>query len=111
MRVILESPFAGDVDAHVAYARRCIRDCLERGEAPIASHLLFTQPGILDDNIPEERQLGIEAGLTWITVADLMVLYCDLGISGGMQEAMRRAQRAGLDVELRNIEPTELSDR
>jgi hypothetical protein len=26
--VILESPYAGDVEANVAYARRCLRDSL-----------------------------------------------------------------------------------
>ena len=37
--VILESPYAGDVEANVEYARACVRDSLSRGEAPIASHL------------------------------------------------------------------------
>ena len=64
-RVILESPYAGDVERNVAYARACLRDSLLRGEAPIASHLLYTQPGVLDDQIPEERQMGIDAGLAW----------------------------------------------
>jgi hypothetical protein len=39
--VILESPYAGDVEANVAYARAAVRDSLMRGEAPIASHLLL----------------------------------------------------------------------
>ena len=37
--VIMESPFAGAVQQNVHYARLCLRDCLLRGEAPIASHL------------------------------------------------------------------------
>jgi hypothetical protein len=53
----------GDVEKNVKYARACIRDNLVRGEAPIASHLLFTQLDSLDDAILEERQLGINAGL------------------------------------------------
>jgi hypothetical protein len=110
-RVILESPFKGDVEANLAYARACIRDCLMRGEAPIASHLLFTQPGILDDNIPEERDLGIEAGLAWLIHADAMVLYVDRGISPGMNAAMREAQRQGVPTELRNIELIEMEAR
>lgn len=61
--VILESPFAGDVKRNILYARMCVRDSLGRGEAPIASHLLYTQSGILNDNLPEERQWGIDAGL------------------------------------------------
>ena len=48
--VIIESPFAGDVDKNIEYARKCVRDSLNRGEAPSASHLLYTQPGILDDD-------------------------------------------------------------
>ena len=103
-RVILESPYAGDVDQNLAYARRAIRDCLTRGEAPIASHLLFTQPGILKDEVKDERALGIAAGLAWIPVADAMVIYIDLGMSRGMNEAMKTAQRAGLPVELRCLE-------
>ena len=35
------------------YARACLRDSLLRGEAPIASHLLYTQPvASLDDSDP-----------------------------------------------------------
>ena len=90
-RVILESPYAGNVQANIDYARRCVRDSVLRGEAPIASHLLFTQPGILDDLNPEEREFGINAGLAWLTYADAMVLYIDRGMSPGMQEAMRRS--------------------
>lgn len=50
-RVILESPYAGDVERNLTYARECVRDSLSRGEAPIASHLLYTQEGILKDEI------------------------------------------------------------
>ena len=39
-RVIIESPYAGEIDKNTAYARRCMRDSLDRGEAPFASHLL-----------------------------------------------------------------------
>jgi hypothetical protein len=54
--VILESPFAGDVERNTLYARHALKDSLMRGEAPIASHLLY--PQVLDDLIPSERQLG-----------------------------------------------------
>jgi hypothetical protein len=103
-RVILECPYAGDVEANVAYARACVRDCLKRGEAPIASHLLFTQPGILRDEIPEERALGVDAGLAWLIAAEAMVLYIDRGISPGMKAAMSAAERSGLLTELRGLE-------
>lgn len=63
--VVLESPYSGrdlaEVDRNIRYARACMADCIRRGEAPYASHLLFTQPGILRDEVPEERKLGIAA--------------------------------------------------
>ena len=107
--VILESPFAGDVDANIAYARACVRDSLQRGEAPIASHLLYTQPGILDDDIPAERQQGIEAGLAWRAVAQASVVYVDRGISAGMRHGIAAARAAGVPVEFRSIHGADAS--
>lgn len=103
IRVILESPYAGDVEENVKYARLCVRDSLSRGEAPIASHLLYTQPGILDDNVPEERQWGIDAGLAWGKGADKTVVYTDRGISRGMQYGIAAAEKDGRPVEFRSI--------
>lgn len=106
--VIVESPYAAttpeDVEANVEYARRCVRDSLSRGEAPIASHLLYTQPGILDDNVPSERQWGIDAGLAWRAVAEASVVYTDRGISRGMRYGIEAAESAGIPVEYRTIE-------
>ena len=104
--VIIESPYAGDVETNVAYARACVRDSLLRGEAPIASHLLYTQPGILDDDIPAERQHGIAAGLAWRAVAQGSVVYTDRGISRGMEDGIAAARAAGLPVEYRSIGAT-----
>jgi hypothetical protein len=101
--VILESPYAGDVDANVVYARRCLRDSLRRGEAPIASHLLYTQPDVLDDTIPAERQEGIDAGLAWRRVAEASVVYTDRGISPGMRHGIAAAEEPGIPVEYRSI--------
>ena len=102
--VIIESPFAGDVDANIKYARRCVRDSVMRGEAPIASHLLYTQPGILDDDVPLERQLGIDAGLAWRKVAEATVVYTGRGISKGMKYGISAARGAGIDVEYRSLD-------
>ena len=101
--VILESPFAGDVEKNIEYARACVRDSLLRGEAPIASHLLYTQPGVLNDDVPAERQHGIDAGLAWRAVADGSVVYTDLGISKGMEYGIAAAKAAGKTIEFREI--------
>jgi hypothetical protein len=91
-RVILESPYRALTDNavmdNVVYARVCLRDCLARGEAPIASHLLYTQEGVLDDKVEYERELGIQAGLAWMSVADYSVFYTDRGWSKGMYRAL-----------------------
>ena len=100
-RVILESPFAGDVKANKAYARRAMKHSLSLGEAPLASHLLYTQ--MLDDNIPEERQQGIDAGLAWRQVAELAVFYVDRGMSTGMKYALEAHLASGVPVEFRRL--------
>lgn len=103
--VIIESPYAGDIEANVAYARACMRDSLERGEAPIASHLLYTQPGILRDDIPDERQWGIDAGLAWRRVAEFAAFYVDRDWSGGMIEARCIYREEGFPHEERRLWP------
>jgi hypothetical protein len=99
--VIVESPYAGDVERNVAYAKACMADCLRRGEAPLASHLLYTQ--ILDDMLPEERALGINAGLVWAVQADATVVYTDRGTSRGMEYGIAHAEKHGRPIEYRTL--------
>lgn len=103
--VIIESPYAGatpeDVAANERYARAALSDCLRRGEAPFASHLLYTQPGVLRDDVPAERDAGITAGLAWGERAAATVIYIDRGISSGMWKGFRAAVLCGRPVEWR----------
>lgn len=101
--VIIESPFAGDVERNVRYARRAMRDSLARGEAPFASHLLYTQPGVLDDTDPEERDRGIGAGLELAKRADASAFYVDHGMTRGMLLGLAAARAAGRVIEERSI--------
>lgn len=109
VRVIVESPYKGksvngtSVAHNVDYLRACMRDCLLRGEAPYASHGLYTQPGVLADDIHEERELGIAAGFAWREAADLTVVYIDLGVSEGMQRGVEDATERGCPVEYRSL--------
>ncbi len=95
-RVVLESPYNGDVEANTTYARACVRDCLKRGEAPIASHLLFTQPGILKDEVPEERRLGMEAGFAWTLFAEAVVV--------DFRMCMKELWRSFVDDDLEHVD-------
>jgi hypothetical protein len=115
--VIVESPFATNTITladgksyqategwNVKYARACLHDCLvNHGEAPYASHLLYTQEGILDDDVPEERKLGITAGLEIGKKADLRVFYLDRGFSSGMQWGLRSALELGQECVVRRL--------
>lgn len=105
--VIIESPYAATethtVEQHIEYARQCMRDSLMRSESPYASHLLYTQPNVLDDTIPEERKLGIEAGFMWRNVAELTVFYVDYGYSNGMLMGLQDCINKCKPYEIRKI--------
>lgn len=104
IRTIIESPFAGNVERNLAFLRACMRKCLLQGEAPYASHALYTQPGVLKDDDPDERQRGIHAGLAWADVAQKIVMYTNYGLSRGMEYALARHKENGKIVEMRVLE-------
>ena len=105
--VLIESPFRGDShDAtreNILYARLCVRDSVLRGEAPYASHLFYTQAGILDDTVEEDRMRGINAGLAWGTRAELSAFYIDRGFSSGMEYGLANAKEMGRGFENRSL--------
>ena len=105
-RVVIESPFAGDFKArNLKYALACMRDCLMRGEAPFASHVLYTQS--LDDDNERERELGMNAGFVWGRAAAACLVYMDFGISAGMGRGIEFAKNSGIPIEYRVL-PTEM---
>jgi hypothetical protein len=100
--VMVESPYRGLTTAEAeGYAEAACWDCMERGEAPFASHLLYTR--FLDDKDPKQRELGMIFGRAWIKIADLMAVYEDLGISAGMKTAMELAEKLQVDIQIRKI--------
>lgn len=107
--VDIETPYTGTTEEEIArnllYARACVRDSLLQGEIPFASHLFYTQPGILDDDIPVEREMGILAGKELIEGLSgiVTVVYKDLGISRGMQFGIDRAEQNKREVEYRML--------
>ncbi len=103
--VLIESPFAGDTKRNTRYARLCLEDSLYRDEAPFASHLLY--PQVLteaeDDSDPQERALGIRAGIAWGQKADLVAVYTDLGITEGMKKGIAAWKNRGILIEYRTL--------
>jgi len=102
LRVVVESPFAGkswrERRRNLRYVRACMRYVLLRDCAPFASHALYTQPGVLDDDDPRERRTGIEAGLAFVRSADETWVFKDFGVSSGMQQGIQRANLDGRPV-------------
>jgi len=83
--IMVESPFAGDVERNIIYARRAMRYVIDRGHVPIVPHLMY--PQVMDDTDPEERAralhmcdiLRLRAHETWF--------FVDYGMSKGMKIA------------------------
>ena len=79
-----------------------VADSLGREEAPFASHLLYTQ--VLNDEIQDERLLGMKNAFMWYKYADLMAVYIDLGVSKGMLEGIEKAHKYDIPIEIRKID-------
>lgn len=112
-KVLVETPFAAgtaeECAANVAYLRACLRECtLKYDEAPFASHDFYTH--FLDDQNPEERKLGMDAGLLWGMHAEKTVVYVDRGITAGMRYGIARAKMCTRPIEYRMLGIGEVSE-
>lgn len=98
-RIIIESPYAGDIEHNLAYLDLCIQDAVSRGETPYASHKVL--PGALSE--ATQREVGIACGYEWWGAADEVVFYTDLGWSPGMYKALYRAQDLAMPYTIRTL--------
>lgn len=105
--VIIESPFSGPDQQAIlhneAYGRAALRDSILRGEVPLASHLLYTQPGVLNDKDPEERELGMKLGWHATRRATFVAAYMDRGLSSGMMRGIKAAEEMRIPIFYRKI--------
>lgn len=93
--VYIASPYAGDVEANVAFAKAACRYAMEQGATPVAVHLLY--PQLLDDGIPAEREAGLQMGLRVLESCDELWL-CGERISQGMRAEFSAAKQMGIPV-------------
>ena len=87
-KIYVASRYAGDVDANAAAVTYC-RRVIDEGYMPVASHLLY--PQILNDNIPEERELGLLFGLSLLAVCDEVWVFGT--VSPGAAQEIEEAKR------------------
>lgn len=106
--VIIESPYKGDIKENMEYLQRCIRQSIFLKEAPFASHRMYTEA--LDDNAPEERKLGIQAGFEWMILAKAVIFCIDRGMSEGMHNALDHAVALGKEIIFRRVPVLEIEE-
>lgn len=83
------SPYRGEVKRNKDYARELTRKAIDNGFVPVTVHLYLTEA--LDDNKPDERAKGMEAGQTILDNCKFILVGNRYGISEGMASEISRA--------------------
>lgn len=98
--VFICSPLGGrracapDFAANLENAKRYTKYALECGAAPVVPHFYAE---ILDDNDPEQRSLGMRAGLSLIWNCDECWVFGER-ITEGMSKEIRFAQKLNITI-------------
>jgi hypothetical protein len=93
--VYICSPYAGDVESNVRFAKAACLYATIQGCAPIAVHLIY--PQFLDDAVLAQREAGIQMGRQVLTSCDELWI-CGLRISHGMSCEIAEAERLGIPI-------------
>ena len=88
-KVFICSNYRGDVESNVKNALYWCKEATNQGYLPIAPHLYF--PQCLDDDIPNERELGIAWGIDILNDCDELWI-CSENISDGMKREIEYAR-------------------
>lgn len=89
-KVYVVSKYAGDVDNNVRSAIRYCRFVISKNKMPVASHLLY--PQILNDDAPEEREIGTMFGLALLEICDEVWCFGSEH-SSGMKRELQEAKK------------------
>jgi hypothetical protein len=87
--VYICSPYSGEIETNVEAAKRYSRLAVDKGCIPLTPHLLF--PQFLDDDIPEERELGLFFGNILMSKCSEVWVFGER-ISAGMESEIKRAR-------------------
>jgi len=100
-RILVISPYSGDIEKNLKYLDCCMRYVIAKGHAPFAPHFIY--PHFLDDSKPEERRRGLEMGLVWGEKAEEIWIFVDHGHSEGMSYERAYYQVCFTDIPIRDI--------
>ncbi len=98
-------PYAGDTEGNTQRARLYSRYAALRGAIPVASHLLY--PQFLRDDVREEREIGMECGMTLLALCDEIWVFGE-HISKGMAAEIEYAKKAYIPVRYFALVPREV---
>jgi hypothetical protein len=93
--IYVASPYAGDIEKNIEFAKQACRHVMNKGHAFFAPHLLY--PQLLNDAESIERQAGLAMGLAMLPRCDELWCYGDR-ISSGMQLEIEEAQCIGIPI-------------
>lgn len=101
--VYICSPYSGDVEENVKRAQNMCQKAIDAGGNPLAPHLYY--PQFLNDDCPDERELGLNLGIQLIKKCDVVyVAVTEKGLTAGMKAEIVEARRCRLDIMFR-IDP------
>ncbi len=92
--VYVASALRGDIKGNVKKANGYCRFVIANGSIPIAPHVFFS--GFLDDQVPEERSIGMFLGKEMLRKCDELWTFGE--ITAGMQEEIDLAKKLNIPV-------------
>lgn len=101
-KVYICSPLGGDVEHNLRQAKRYTEYALKCGTAPVVPHFYAL---CIDDGIPEEREMGMAAGLSLLWYCDEMWIFGD-EVTEGMRAEIQFCEN--LNIRTRNIRESEI---
>lgn len=104
-KVYICAPLGGDVEGNLKRVREYARYALKCGTAPVVPHFYAL---CLDDNVPEERELGMAAGMSLLWFCDELWIFGD-EVTEGMAAEIQFCKN--LNVKTRHIRESEIRKR
>ena len=101
-KIYMCAPLGGDVEGNIEKAKRYTRFALKSGVAPVVPHFYAL---CLNDNIPLERKLGLQVGMSLLWFCDEMWVFGDR-ITEGMQDEIRFCEN--MKIKIRKVKESEI---
>lgn len=97
--IYVASPFRGEEEKNIKYARKCSRYVVDEGHCPLTPHLFF--PQFISEE--KERDLAIALNTELLLKCDELWVFGE-HISPGMAAEIELAKSAGIKVREVNLE-------